>query len=187
MLTPLLIVVCLSRIEIISIFFINPLKSAVAGLNKKLKWILILTKHTIKMPSDLIPEQFTDLAMEEIVDYLAQNRERWENKTEEEIDEFKEEVEQMLFNTVVKFETRYDCTTFIDGSADLIFCVVDYVAGMDENYGGLDKSLIAQFNRCWLYTGMEMIRDEWEELIEKANDNYESDYESDSDDEPMEG
>lgn len=139
------------------------------------------------MPSDLIPEQFTDLAMEEIVDYLAQNRERWENKTEDEIDEFKEEVEQMLFNTDIKFVTRYDCTTFIDGSADLIFCIVDYVAEIDEEFGGgHDKSLIAQFNRCWLYTGMEMIRDEWEELIEKANDETDTDSETDSD-EPMEG
>jgi len=149
-------------------------------MNKKLKWILILTKYTIKMPSDLIPEQFTDLAMEEIVDYLAQNRERWENKTEEEIDEFKEEVEQMLFNTDTKFNNRHDCTDFIDDNADLIFFVVDYVAEIDDEFGGgQSPSLIAQFNRCWLYTGMEMIRDEWEELIEKATDTTDSETDSD--------
>lgn len=123
------------------------------------------------MPSNLIPEQFTDYAMKKILDYLRHNRECWEGKTNEEIDEFKEEVEHLIFNTNLQFITHNDCTEFINESADLIFFIIDYVAEMDEEYGGgQDKSLIAQFNRCWYYTGMEMIRDEWDDLIEKLND-----------------
>lgn len=127
------------------------------------------------MPSQMIPEQFTDFAMEEILDYLRIHREDWENKTEEELDAFKEDMEMILFNTNTIFNSRNDCTEFINESADLIFFIIDYVAEMDEEYGGgQDKSLIAQFNRCWYYTGMEMIRDEWDDLIEKLNDDTDS-------------
>jgi hypothetical protein len=135
------------------------------------------------MPSDLIPEQFTDFAMEEILEYLRVHREDWENKTGEELDAFKEDMEMILFNTDIKFLTRTDCTEFIDESADLIFFVVDYVAEMDQEFGtGQEKSLVAQFNRCYYYTGMEMIRDEWDDLTDKFYDQTDTDS-----DEPMEG
>ena len=134
-----------------------------------------------------IPEQFLDLAEEEILDYLRIHREEWENKTEEELDAFKEDMEMILFNTNPMFNTRNDCTEFINESADLIFFIVDYVAGMDEEFGGnLDKSLISQFNRCWYYTGMEMIRNEWDDLVEKFLEENDTDSETDSD-VPMEG
>ena len=129
-----------------------------------------------------IPEEFLDLAEEEILEYLRVHRDEWENKTEDEVNAFKEDMEMILFNTDIKFLTRKDCTDFINDSAE-IFCIVDYVAGMDEEFGGnLDKSLISQFNRCWYYTGMEMIRYEWDELMEKFLVENESDTETDTED-----
>lgn len=117
------------------------------------------------------PQQFTDCAMDDILDYLRDHREEWENKTEEELDTFKEDMEMILFNTDIKFQTRHQCTDFIDEEADLIFYIVDYVAEKDEEFGGeLDKSLISQFNRCWYYTGMELIRNEWNVLIDNLNE-----------------
>ena len=116
-------------------------------------------------------QQFTDCAEQEILEYLRIHRDEWENKTEEELDTFKEDMEMILFNTDIKFQTRQQCTEFIDEEADQIFFVVDYVAEMDEEFGGeLDKSLISQFNRCYYYIGMEMIRDSWDDLIDNLNE-----------------
>jgi hypothetical protein len=100
-------------------------------------------------------------AFDEIMEYMMENEENWQNKSDEHLDEFKDEMIQMVFNSEEFFTTNQSCIDYV--SAHDIFNIVDYV---NEKQEGGTWTLRETFNFAWYYVGEELVRERWQDCLE---------------------
>ena len=134
------------------------------------------------MPTFALANFVTD-ANEQIKEYMRENT-QWRNMDEDDLEEFKDEIVNTLFNQDTKFYTLHDCSAYVGHNAIALAEIIDYVIEREEFDGR--KTTVELFNLCW-YFSADFIYDEekWNQLVEELGEDTDTDSESDSD--TMEG
>ena len=99
-------------------------------------------------------------AFDEITEYMMENEDKWQNKCDEDLEEFKDEMIQMVFNSEEFFTTNQSCIDYV--SVHDIFNIVDYV---NENQDEGPWTLRQTFNLAWYYVGCELVYERWQDCL----------------------
>ena len=123
---------------------------------------------------------FVTDANEQVKEYMRENT-QWRDMDEDELEEFKDEIHQTLFNSGHKFYTLHDCSAYVGHNAIALAEIIDYVVEREEYDGGRETT-VGLFNLCW-YFSAEFIYDEekWNLLVDELKEFTDS--ESDTSDE----
>ena len=133
------------------------------------------------------PIQFYRRASLECREYLRENRDECQNYLrriyDDDLQEFRENMVETLFNSHTFFNTIDECIAFIGNDASIMVQLIDYVAEEDSNYGEplSDNTMLSKFNMCMYFVGSDLILSDegWEDIISC----YRHWYDSDTDDE----
>jgi hypothetical protein len=123
---------------------------------------------------------FVTDANEQIKEYMRENT-QWRDMDEDDLEEFKDEIVNTLFNSDYKFKTLHDCSAYVGDNAIALAEIIDYVMEREEFDGGRETT-VGLFNLCW-YFSADFIYDEekWNLLVDELKE--ETDSESDTSDE----
>ena len=112
---------------------------------------------------------FVTDANEQIKEYMRENT-QWKNINEDDLEAFKDEIVNTLFNTDTKFYTLHDCSSYVGHNAIALAEIIDYVMERDDFDGGRETT-VSIFNLCW-YFSADFIYDEekWNRLVDELKE-----------------
>lgn len=102
-------------------------------------------------------------AFDEITEYMMENEDKWQNKCDEDLEEFKDEMIEMVFNSDF-FTTNQSCIDYV--SVHDIFNIVDYaIEKLDESPWNETYTVRQSFNLAWYNVGTELIHERWQDCL----------------------
>lgn len=112
---------------------------------------------------------FTTDANEQIKEYMRENT-QWKDMDEDDLEAFKDEIVNTLFNTDHKFYTLHDCSAYVGHNAIALAEIIDYVMERDE-FDDQRRTTVELFNLCW-YFSADFIYDEekWTRLVDELKE-----------------
>ena len=112
---------------------------------------------------------FTEDADEQIKEYMRENT-QWKDMDEDDLESFKDEIVNTLFNSDTKFHTLHDCSAYVGHNAIALAEIIDYTMERDE-FDDQRRTTVELFNLCWYFSAdFIYVPEHWNRLVDELKE-----------------